>query len=170
MTKYKDQRVCVLVDVQNMYHSARNLHNNARVDFKQVLETVTAGRKLIRAIAYVIRSSSTEESSFFEALEKSGFELKMKDLQVFMGGSKKADWDIGMAMDAVKMADKLDVVILVTGDGDFVPLVSYLRENKGCLIEVAAFRESTSSRLVEAADDFIDLSSDKSFLLRKRRE
>ncbi len=169
MIKHAEQRVGVFVDVQNMYHSARNLHGDARVNFQEVLKTVVAGRKLVRAIAYVIRSQTTEESSFFDALEKQGFELKMKDLQVFMNGAKKADWDVGMAIDAVKLADKVDVVVLVTGDGDFVPLVSYLRENKGCLVEGAAFRESSSSKLVEAVDDFIDLSSSASFLRKKGR-
>lgn len=166
MIKHKDQRVGVFVDVSNMYHSAKNLFG-ARVNFKEVLKTAVAGRKLIRASAYVVKSGATDEGPFFDALEKSGFEVKYKELQVFSTGMKKADWDVGLAMDTIKMADKLDCVVLVTGDGDFVPLVLYLKENKGCLVEAAAFRETMSSKLIETVDDHIDLSSDKErFLIR----
>jgi len=165
--KYKNQRVGVFVDVQNMYHSAKNLYG-ANVNFAKVLETAVADRQLIRAIAYVIRSKTREEQGFFEAIFKQGFELKIKDLQIFPGGMKKADWDVGMAVDAIKMADKLDVIILVTGDGDYIPLIFYLRENKGCLVEVVAFGETTSSKLIEAADGFTDLSQNKrKFLIKK---
>lgn len=167
MAKYLSQRVGVLVDVQNMYHSAKNLHGS-NVNFARVLEEAVAGRQLIRAIAYVIRSKSHEEQTFFEALDRQGFEMKMKDLQIFHGGMKKADWDVGMAVDAVKLAEKLDVVVIVTGDGDFVPLVNYLKENKGCRVEVMAFQETTSAKLIEVSDDFINLSKNKrKFLIKK---
>ncbi|MCX6796697.1 MAG: NYN domain-containing protein [Candidatus Falkowbacteria bacterium] len=165
MIKHKEQRVGVLVDVANMYHSAKNLYKR-RVNFGEILKQVVAGRKLIRATAYVIRTESEEELNFFEALHQQGFEVKMKDLQIFAGGAKKADWDVGMAVDAIKLADKLDAVILVTGDGDFLPLVNFLQNTKGCLVEVAAFRQTTSSKLIEEADDFINLSDNKKYLLR----
>ena len=167
MVIYKSQRVGVFVDTQNIYHSAKNLYG-ARVNFSKLLEEAVKGRQLIRAIAYVIRSKSLEEEAFFEALEKQGFEVKMKDLQVFFGGMKKADWDVGIAVDAIKMADKLDTVVLVSGDGDFLPLVNYLKENKGCRVEIIAFKETASSKLTEAADYFFDLSSQKrKFLIKK---
>jgi uncharacterized protein (TIGR00288 family) len=165
MIKHKEQRVGVLVDVSNMYHSAKNLYRK-RVNFKEVLKASVAGRKLIRATAYVIRTESEEESSFFEALSKQGFEVKMKDLQIFAGGQKKADWDVGIAMDAIKLADKLDVIILISGDGDYVPLVTYLQNNKGSLVEIAGFRQTTSSKLIEEADDFLNLSEEKKYLLK----
>ena len=164
MIKHKNQRVGVLVDVSNMYHSAKNLFNK-RVNFGEVLKEVVAGRQLIRAIAYVIKTEDEKELSFFEALHQQGFEVNMKDLQIFAGGAKKADWDVGMAVDAIKLADNLDAVVLVTGDGDFEPLVNYLQNTKACLVEVAAFRQTTSSKLIEAADDFINLSENKKFLL-----
>ncbi|MEK7103690.1 MAG: NYN domain-containing protein [Patescibacteria group bacterium] len=169
MIKHKDQRVGVFVDVGNMYHSAKNLYK-ARVNFQQVLEAAIAGRKLIRASAYVIKSQTQEEQSFFEALSKQGFDLRMKDLQVFAGGAKKGDWDVGMSVDAIKSADKLDVIVLVTGDGDYIPLVTYLQENKGCQVEVIGFGETTSLKLKEVVDDFIDLSEDlPTYLLREGR-
>lgn len=167
MMKHKDQRVGVFIDVGNMYHSAKNLYNT-RVNFGEVLKTATSSRLLIRAIAYVVRSHSAEEQGFFEALEKQGFELKIKDLQVFPDGTKKGDWDVGLSVDAIKSADKLDVVVLVTGDGDYVPLVLYLKENKGCIVEVMAFGQTTSAKLIEQADDFIDLEKERSRYLMLR--
>lgn len=170
MIKHKEQRVGVFVDVANMYHSAKNLYG-ARVNFKEVLKAAIAGRKLIRAIAYVIRSESEEEKAFFGALDKQGFEVRMKGLQVFAGGAKKADWDVGIALDAIKLADRLDSIVLVSGDGDYQPLVVYLKENRGCQVEVIAFGKTTSSKLVEAADDFFDLSQDpKRFLITSDRK
>jgi uncharacterized protein (TIGR00288 family) len=167
MTKHPNQRVGVFVDVQNMYHSAKNLYGS-NVNFAKILEEAVSERQLIRAIAYVIRSKSYEEQTFFEALIHQGFEVKMKDLQIFPGGMKKADWDVGVAVDTVKLADKLDVIVLVTGDGDFVPLVNYLKENKGCRVEVMAFQETASAKLIEVADEFIDLSQQKrKFLIKK---
>ena len=165
MIKHKDQRVGILVDVSNMYHSAKNLYHK-RVNFKEVLKEAVAGRKLIRATAYVIRTESEEETSFFEALSQQGFEVKIKDLQIFAGGAKKADWDVGIAMDAIKLANKLDVIILVSGDGDYVPLVTYLQNTFGCLAEVMGFRQTTSSRLIDESDDFINLSENKKYLLK----
>jgi len=165
ITKHKNQRVTVLVDVQNMYHSAKALYRK-RVNFKEVLKAATSNRRLIRAIAYVIRTETPEEKSFFEALEKAGLEIKAKDLQVFAGGMKKADWDVGIAVDAIKFANHMDAIVLVTGDGDFVPLAEYLKTNKGIQTEIMAFSKSTSAKLKDTADDFIDLSENtKKFLI-----
>lgn len=164
--RHKDQRIGVFVDTQNMYHSARNLYR-ARVNFKEVLDVAVSGRTLIRAITYVIKTETGEEKLFFDAMEKFGFEIKEKDLQIFAGGVKKADWDVGLAVDAIKLADKLDVVVIVSGDGDYVPLLEYLKINKGCRVEVIAFGENTSGKLIEIADDFTDLSKDKKRFLIK---
>jgi uncharacterized LabA/DUF88 family protein len=159
MVKNQNQRVGVFVDVQNMYYSARNIYNS-RVNFSKILETAVGGRQLIRAIAYVVKAESPEEQTFFDALEKSGFEVKMKDIQIFPGGVKKGDWDVGVAVDAIKLADRLDAIVLVAGDGDYTPLVTYLQENKGCLVEVVAFGRSTSARLIAEADMFVDIDKD----------
>jgi uncharacterized LabA/DUF88 family protein len=158
--KHKNQRVGVFIDAQNLYHSAKNLHHG-RVNFGEVLASALGERQLVRAIAYVITTESGEESSFFEALNKMGIETKTKDLQIFSSGSKKADWDVGLAIDAVKLASKLDVVVLASGDGDFVPLVEYLKMN-GCQVEVITFGKSASGKLKEVADDFVDLDENPS--------
>ncbi|MEK7118578.1 MAG: NYN domain-containing protein [Patescibacteria group bacterium] len=162
--KHNDQRVGFFIDTQNLYHSAKNLYSDARVNFGAMVKNAVGGRKLVRALAYVISTKTGEESSFFEALEKIGIETRSKELQEFWGGAKKADWDVGIAVDAIRLAPKLDTVILATGDGDFIPLVEYL-QNQGCQVEVVSFGKSTSGKLKEAADDFFDLSDDPSAYL-----
>jgi uncharacterized LabA/DUF88 family protein len=156
--KHKEQRVGVFIDTQNLYHSARNLYQ-ARVNFGAVLKEAVAGRKLVRAVAYVITTEAGDEKNFFEALEKLGIETKTKDLQVFHSGTKKGDWDVGLTVDVMKMANRLDAVVIVSGDGDFVPLVEYLQHHTGTQVEVVSFGKSTSGKLREAVDDFVDLSA-----------
>ncbi len=167
--KHEEQRVGVFIDTQNLYHSAKNLYH-ANVNFGQVLKDVVGNRALIRAIAYLITTEGGEEKGFFEALEKVGIETKSKPLQIFGSGAKKADWDVGLAIDAVKLAPKLDAVIIVSGDGDFAPLVEYLKTHEGCQVEVAAFGKSTSSKLLEVCDDFLDLDENpRKYLLGRGR-
>lgn len=163
----KAQRVGVFIDVQNMYYSAKSMYK-AKVNFVQILKTAVNGRALIRAIAYVIKTDIVkEEKNFFEALEKIGFEVRAKDLQVFYGGHKKGDWDIGISMDMIELAPKLDVAVLVSGDGDFVPLVVHLQRALGVRTEVIAFGKSSSSKLKEAADSFLDLDiNPKKYLMK----
>ena len=162
----KEQRVGIFVDVQNLYYSAKNLYN-AKVNFAAVLREAVAGRKLVRAIAYVIKADIKEEKSFFDALEKIGYEIRSKDLQTFAGGAKKGDWDIGIAMDMIELANKLDTLILVSGDGDFVDLLQHLRRAMGCRIEVMAIGPSSSAKLRAEADEFIDMDINKSRYLIK---
>lgn len=164
--KHKEQRVGIFIDAQNLYHSGKNLYHS-KVNFGQIVKDALDGRKLVRAVAYVIKTESGEESGFFDALTKVGIETKIKDLQIFSSGAKKADWDVGLAIDAVKLSPKLDAVILVTGDGDFVPLVEYLQMNQGCQVEVVSFGKSTSAKLIEATDNFMDLDDEPNkYLLR----
>jgi uncharacterized LabA/DUF88 family protein len=155
--KHKEQRIGVFIDTQNLYHSARNLYKG-RVNFGAVLRNAVAGRKLVRAVAYVITTEAGDEKNFFEALTKLGIETKTKDLQIFHSGTKKGDWDVGLTVDVMKMANRLDAVILISGDGDFIPLVEYLQNHTGTQVEVVSFGQSTSAKLREVADDFVDLS------------
>lgn len=154
--KHPAQRVGVFIDTQNLYHSAKHLYD-AKVNFKNVLKESVGDRQLVRAIAYVISTESGEEQGFFDALEKMGIETRIKDLQIFSGGAKKADWDVGLAIDAIKLAPRLDAVVIVSGDGDFTTLVEYLQLNEGCQVEAISFRRSSSAQLVEIVDDFTDL-------------
>lgn len=165
--KHKEQRVAVFIDTQNLYHSAKNIYHS-KVNFDAVLKAAVGDRRLIRAMAYVVTTESGEEQAFFEALGKIGIEIKTKDLQIFFGGAKKADWDVGMALDAATYAKKVDAVVIATGDGDFVPLVEHIKA-QGCQAEVIAFGRSASGRLREAADDFVDMDEDpRTFLIGRR--
>lgn len=168
---HEGQRIGIFIDIQNLYHSAKNLYRG-RVNYKELIKVLTKNRILIRALGYVVKSEITatqtsSEASFFEALEKVGVELRIKDLQIYPGGFKKADWDVGMAVDAIRMAGSLDAIILVTGDGDFVPLVEYLKWGLGKEVEVAAFGRSASGKLKEVADFFIDLEKIPRVILKK---
>lgn len=163
MSKFTEQRVGVFVDVANMYYSAKAMYQK-KVNFKAILDEAVGDRNLIRAIAYVVQADIPEESTFFDALGHIGYEVKAKDLQIFYGGHKKGDWDVGIAMDTIKLAPKLDVVVIVSGDGDFIPLVEYL-QSLGQKVEVVAFGRSASGKLQEAADIFVDLDKDQAHYL-----
>jgi len=164
--KHKGQRVGVLIDVQNLYHSAKNLYQ-ARVNFREILKLAISERNLIRVFAYVVRTKTGEEKPFFEALTKLGIETRVRELQEFYDGMKKADWDVGIVIDAIRMASGIDVLVLVSGDGDFTSLVDYLK-NQGKRVEVIAFGRSSSRGLKEVADEFIDLEENpERYLLRR---
>ena len=165
--RHPEQRVAILIDTQNLYHSAKNLYK-AKVNFKAIVEAALGRRRLVRALSYVVNTESGEETAFFDALEKVGIEIKTKDLQVFYGGAKKADWDVGMAIDAIKLAQKVDAIVIATGDGDFIPLVEYVK-SQGCQVEAITFGRSASGRLREVVDDFIDLDeSPREYLIGYR--
>ncbi len=170
--RFKDQRIGIFIDVQNLYHSAKNLYDS-KVNYAELVKNLTANRHLIRALGYVVKSETQAgeetpgEASFFEALEKAGIDLRVKELQVFSSGMKKADWDVGMAVDAVRMADALDVIILVTGDGDFLPLLDYLKWGRGRIVEVAGFGRNAAIRLKESADLFVDIAEIPKVLIKK---
>jgi uncharacterized LabA/DUF88 family protein len=164
--KLTAQRVAVLMDVQNLYYSARNLYQS-RVNFGEILKTAVGQRGLIRAFAYVVRTKTGEEKPFFEALVKLGIETRIRDLQEYYDGSKKADWDVGITVDAIRISPSVDTIVLASGDGDFQQLVEYL-ENQGKRVEIIAFGRSASSKLKEIADEFIDMEkAPAKYLLNK---
>jgi uncharacterized LabA/DUF88 family protein len=166
ITKHIGQRVAVLIDVQNLYHSAKNLYG-ARVNFREILKLAVSQRSLIRAFGYVVRTKTGEEKPFFEALTKLGIETRVRELQEFYGGLKKADWDVGIVIDAIRIAPSVDALVLASGDGDFISLVEYLK-NQGRRVEIVAFGRTTSSKLKETADEFIDLGKNpEKYLLKK---
>ena len=153
--KNASQRVGIFIDLANIYHSAKHLHKS-NINFAKLLKLLVDNRQLVRAIAYTVSADPKKEKDFLTALGKSGFEIKSKDLQSFPGGLKKGNWDIGIAIDAIRMSSKIDVAIIISGDGDFIELVEYL-QHEGLLVEVVGFGSSTSAGLKEKADNFIDL-------------
>lgn len=164
---YSMQRVGLFVDVQNLYYSAKALYSS-RVNFDEILKEGVDNRNLVRAIAYAVKADSNDENQFFDALKRIGFDLRLKDLQVFYGGQKKGDWDVGISMDIMRLASKLDVIVLASGDGDFTELLVHAR-SLGCRVEVMAFRKSASSQLLEVADRFVDLGEGDHYVMSSKK-
>lgn len=154
-------RVGLFVDVQNMYYAARG--RNARLDFGALMAATTRDRRLVRAVAYVVQNRDVDQSGFVSMLKQKNYEVKRKDLKVRGDGSSKADWDMEIALDILGLAGSLEVVVLVSGDGDFTPLVGRVRA-LGPRVEVYSFPGSTSMDLIEASDRHVPL--DESYLIR----
>lgn len=154
-------RVGLFVDVQNIFYAAKPF--NARLDFEKLLELSVGKRRLIRAIAYVVQSPDVDQSNFISMLQKKSYEVKRKDLRQRSDGSAKGDWDMGMAIDIMRFVNKLDVVVLVSGDGDFVPLVELVK-TLGPRVEVISFTYNTARDLINSADEHIPI--EEALLLR----
>lgn len=154
-------RVGIFVDVQNIFYAAKSF--NARLDFEKLLELSVGKRRLIRAIAYVVQSPDVDQSNFISMLQQKSYEVKRKDLRLRSDGSAKGDWDMGMAIDIMRFVDKLDVVVLVSGDGDFVPLVELVK-TLGPRVEVISFTYNTARDLINSADEHIPI--EEALLLR----
>lgn len=144
------QTLAVLVDAQNLYYSYRRQFNG-RVDYGKLLERVSMGRPVVRAIAYVICSPETDATNFVTALKQMGFEVRIKPLKVRPDGSVKGDWDMGIALDAMAIGAKVDTVCLVTGDSDFADLANALR-SRGVRVESFGVRGSFADELQRASD------------------
>jgi len=155
----KYQRVGVFVDVQNMFYSAKNLHHGAKLNFFKLMEKAVRGRQLIRAICYLIENPEIDQSAFIDMLKNKGYEIRKKGLRTRADGSSKGDWDMGIAIDAVSLAEKLDIVVLVSGDGDFSDLVYHLK-SRGVLVEVISFPRSTNEDLIRAVDVYSPIEKD----------
>ncbi len=147
-------RVGIFVDVQNIFYAAKPF--NARLDFEKLLELSVGKRRLIRAIAYVVQSPDVDQSNFISMLQQKSYEVKRKDLRQRSDGSAKGDWDMGMAIDIMRFVSKLDVVVLVSGDGDFVPLVDLVK-TLGPRVEVISFTYNTARDLINSADEHIPI-------------
>jgi uncharacterized LabA/DUF88 family protein len=169
LAAHAEQRVAIFIDTQNLYHSAKsNFHAN--VNYEELIRVAVNGRRLVRAFAYVIKSDESSEEKFFEALEDIGIETRMKDLQVFHTGAKKADWDVGIAVDMIRLTEKVDVVVLASGDGDFIEVVRYC-QSRGVRVEVMAFEKTTNAKIMDEVDHFTDLGDRKyNFLIGARRK
>jgi uncharacterized LabA/DUF88 family protein len=166
MAAHSSQRVAVFMDTQNLYHSAK-IKYGANVNYEEIISAAVCGRQLVRAFAYVIKSDESNEGKFFEALEDIGIEIRIKDLQVFHTGAKKADWDVGIAVDMIRLTEKVDVVVLASGDGDFLEVMRFC-QSRGVRVEVLAFKVTSNNKLMDEADLFVDLS-DNRFLIGQRR-
>lgn len=157
----KNQRVGIFVDVQNLFYSAKFQHH-MKVDFAKLLNMCVNERMLIRALAYIVQTPDIDQSSFINVLSSIGFEVKSKALRVRPDGTAKGDWDMGIAIDSIAMANRLDVIVLVSGDGDFCDLVEMLKSN-GVVVEIISFPNNTSEDLKACATMYLPL--DKNVLI-----
>jgi len=156
-----NQRVAMFVDVQNMYYSAKYQYNG-KLNFQKLIDQTVRDRQLIRAIAYLVQSEEIDQTRFEETLKQMGYETKNKQLRTRPDGSAKGDWDMGIAIDAIAIGRKVDVVCLVSGDGDFVDLVEMLKGD-GIRVEAFSFPSSTAQELQDAATQYYPM--DESYLL-----
>ncbi|MGD0093400.1 MAG: NYN domain-containing protein [Planctomycetota bacterium] len=168
------ERLAILVDVHNLFCAAKLLHQS-KVDYGCLLREITGPRQLVRAIAYVMQKAEVNQSAFHEALCRFGYEVKVKELRVYpdqeaRGGSNvKGSWQVGMTIDALMLAPKLDTIALVTGDGEYAPLVEYLKA-RGCRVDVVGFERSTAGDLAKAADRFVPIQENWIFKEKKFEE
>lgn len=158
MNIYHNQRVAVLVDVQNLFYSAKYQYH-AKVNFSKLMDKALAGRQLTRALAYIVKTPDIDQTSFLEMLKSKGFEIRSKDLRIRPDKTSKGDWDMGIAIDAISMAGRLDVIVLVSGDGDFIDLVKMLKGN-GLIVEIISFPKSTNDDLIKESTKYIPIEEE----------
>ena len=159
-------RVAVLVDVQNMFYAAKLMHQS-KLDYGRVLKDIVGSRELVRATAYAVRKPDVNQACFYEALSRFGYEVRIKDLRPRSEkDAPKASWLVGMTVDALALAPRLDVIVLVSGDGDLLPLVEALKKS-GVRVEIVGFQGSTASELSRSADDYIPIQDSWTFKEKK---
>jgi len=163
-TKGEPERVGVFIDVQNMYYGARQL--KGKLDFDALQQAAVRDRRLIQAVAYVVESKEIDQSGFIKLLEQRAIEVRRKTLRIRADGSMKGDWDMELALDILDAAASLDVVVLVSGDGDFTSLVKRVK-TMGPRVEVFGFPRTTAKSLVGAADHYQPL--DRKFMIYRKR-
>ncbi len=161
---FKFQRIAVFADVQNMFYSAKNIHYDSRVDYDKLLSTVLKGRQLVRAIAYLVETEDVDQSGFKYQLRNFGWEVRSKQLKIRPDGSTKGDWDMGIAIDAIAISEKVDTIVLVSGDGDFTALVNHLKAC-GIRVEIHSFERNTAAELIASATEYYQI--DENILRRK---
>jgi uncharacterized LabA/DUF88 family protein len=150
-----NQRVGVFIDVQNMFYATKNLYSS-KLNYGKLLDYIARGRDLVRSVAYVVQTPEIDQSNFLTMLRSNGYEVRSKELKQRPDGSCKGDWDMGLALDAISMAERLDVVAIVSGDGDFVELVAHLKA-RGVRVEVYSFPYSTAEELRSTATEFYQM-------------
>ena len=156
------EKVALFVDVQNVYYTTRQIFQR-NFDYNRFWSIATANRQVINAFAYAIDRGDQKQREFQNILRAIGFEVKLKPFIQRADGSAKGDWDVGITIDAMECSQDADVIVLVSGDGDFDLLVNKLRIDKGKRVEVYGVSKLTSASLMKAASKFTPI--DQNLLL-----
>ena len=151
------EKVSILVDVQNVYYTTRQAFGR-HFDYNQFWANATAQRTVLHASAYAIAREDDKQKQFQNILRAIGFEVKLKPYIQRSDGSAKGDWDVGITLDAMEYAAQSDVVILVTGDGDFDLLVERIHAQTSATVEVYGVKSLTADSLIKAAHRFVEIT------------
>lgn len=153
------QKVLLLVDVQNVYYTTRQAFKR-NFDYNQFWRKATQNREVVKAFAYAIDRGDSKQREFQNILRAIGFQVKLKPFIQRSDGSAKGDWDVGIAVDAIEYSQQADVVVLVSGDGDFDILVNKIKEGYAKKVEVYGVERLTSNTLINAASEYIPIEED----------
>jgi uncharacterized LabA/DUF88 family protein len=153
------QKVAVFVDVQNIYYTTKEYHN-CHFDYNAFWAKATSNREVVKAIAYAIDKGDEKQKQFQNILRGIGFEIKLKPFIQRSDGSAKGDWDVGITLDVMEYAKGSDIVVLVSGDGDFDLLVKKIKKDFGISVEVYGVFQLTAESLINAASKFIPIEKD----------
>jgi uncharacterized LabA/DUF88 family protein len=149
------KNVALFIDVANLYYAARG--QDVDVDYVALLKHATKGRDLIRAYAYSgLDPENENQRKFLDFLSKNGYKVVSKDIRKFGDGRVKANLDIELVVDLFRLATRMDIAVIVSGDGDFASAIRALQD-VGVRCEVISFRPNTSSDLIAVADEFTDI-------------
>ncbi|PPD34703.1 MAG: nuclease [Methylomonas sp.] len=148
------QKVAIFADVQNIYYTCRHRYQK-HFSYGAFWQQATANRHVVAAFAYAIERGDAKQRGFQHILKDIGFQIKLKPFIQRSDGSAKGDWDVGITLDMLEMAEQVDVVILLSGDGDFQLLLQKVRERYQVESEVYGVATLTAQTLINAADRFV---------------
>ena len=148
------QKVAIFVDVQNVYYTTRQAFGR-QFDYRAFWAAVTANREVVAAYAYAIRRDDGKQQSFQQILRAIGFEVKLKPYIQRSDGSSKGDWDVGITLDMLELAEQVDVIVLASGDGDFDLALDRILERFSVPTEVYGVEQLTAGSLIKSAQTFV---------------
>ena len=149
-------KVAVFADVQNMYYTVKQRYN-CHFDYGVLLEQATSGRSIVKAIAYATDKGDRKQIDFQQILRRIGFEIKLTPFLQRRDGSAKGDWDVGIALDMIKYANRVDTIVLASGDGDYTVVVDKIRHEHDVSVEIYGVPDLTASTLIESATRFVPI-------------
>ncbi len=155
MKKVMD-KVAIFADVQNLYYTVKQRYQ-CHFDYGAFWEHATAGRSIVKAIAYATDKGDRKQKDFQQILERMGFKIKLTPFLQRRDGSAKGDWDVGIALDMIEYAKRVDIIVLASGDGDFTTVVDKIRQEHKVSVEVYGVPELTASSLINSATRFVPI-------------